>query len=511
MYSDNWSAAWRRSILLIFVVSPLHDRQQASALSEVDHDLAASLTKGLGVEDASQELPAMDAVSQCVRAEHEEMAEEARLGLGEQLHSILEAHETPSRNVGQRLDGIRRIVHPARVMAVIKDHEDGVVAWAKLVMDTPHPPEYLGVSFGREAFAIRNAGVQKTNVLVLYPGAEKPDKCGELADANIEIAVTSMEWLEKCKENTQRLPKVHLFVDTGHGYVGVLVPKAKAVMKSALSQGFQIGGIMSHLCCSGWGVPLECAVLKAGRHTSKVRRMHSTQTSRVHRAMKELMHVWHKYAPKRHPKPLIHVSPSGPITKRDSSLFYDMVRPGRILLQNAWDQKEKNGALSSFGLVTPSTTGSVTHEGSFSYQKGTPKKHTGRRLMRSRSVTDPGDHRQAAPLGHEALLEEALTDHVMIMLSADMEKTLPAGWCMGYYCQNEQGSVEVFDRPFRVGIPHFLVSGREVSDVDQVSSCREHATGRKLPLLDRGPYGLVLDLTLASRTRPLAIQCAMNA
>ena len=143
------------------------------------------------------------------------------------------------------LESLRTLVAPAAVMGVVKAdaYGHGMVPVARALADAGI--DWLGVADTDEALALRAAGIE-TPLLAWLHGS--PADFGAAAEADIDVAVSSLEQLEAAARVGAR---VHLKFDTGLSRNGIAPAEADAVIVRAVEHEragrLRVRGLMSHL------------------------------------------------------------------------------------------------------------------------------------------------------------------------------------------------------------------------------------------------------------------------
>jgi alanine racemase len=142
---------------------------------------------------------------------------------------------------------IRRIVAPARVMAVVKadGYGHGAVAVARAAVEAG--ADQIGVADLDEALALRRAGIEAPILAWLHaPDAD----FAEAIDAGIELGISSAAQLERAAGAA-----VHLKIDTGLARNGVAPADWPAVVARAVELErtgvVRVRGVWSHLANAG--------------------------------------------------------------------------------------------------------------------------------------------------------------------------------------------------------------------------------------------------------------------
>lgn len=150
----------------------------------------------------------------------------------------------------RNLESIRKHVHPAMVMPVLKANAYGHGVDGVAPFIAPHA-DYIGVATTEEGVHLRQIGIEKP---VLVMGGTLPDQLPLLLANGLTAAVASMELLEAAEAAAsaakQKL-KVHLKIDTGMERLGVHDYEAAPFLARSLEcSNLEIEGIFSHFANS---------------------------------------------------------------------------------------------------------------------------------------------------------------------------------------------------------------------------------------------------------------------
>ncbi|PCI27789.1 MAG: alanine racemase [SAR324 cluster bacterium] len=139
-----------------------------------------------------------------------------------------------------------------KMLAVVKDNAlgHGIVDVSREVVKAGC--DYLGVAFVSEALRLRQAGIEKTPILVFGERADEAlDTC---IRHNLTLQVQSVKkarLIGRLSQNMNKVTKVHFKVDTGMGRYGVRFDQAVAVFEEMVNTpGIEIEGIMTHFAQS---------------------------------------------------------------------------------------------------------------------------------------------------------------------------------------------------------------------------------------------------------------------
>ena len=150
----------------------------------------------------------------------------------------------------QNLTNIRKHVHPAKVMVLMKANAyghgvDGLAPYLAPLVD------YMGVAIVDEAVHLRRLGITAP-IMVL--GGTLPDELPQFVEHDLTVSVSSMELLdaaEKTARSSRAALKVHLKIDTGMERTGVHDYEAEGFLERSLKcHNLEIEGIYTHLANS---------------------------------------------------------------------------------------------------------------------------------------------------------------------------------------------------------------------------------------------------------------------
>jgi alanine racemase len=150
----------------------------------------------------------------------------------------------------ENLTNIRRHVHPAKVMVLLKANAyghgvDGVAPYLAPLVD------YIGVAIVDEAIHLRELGIT-TPIIVL--GGTLPAELLHILEYNLTVSISSMELLDAAQQVAQSAGgtlKAHLKIDTGMERTGVHDYEAEVFLERSLTcNNLEIEGIYSHFANS---------------------------------------------------------------------------------------------------------------------------------------------------------------------------------------------------------------------------------------------------------------------
>jgi alanine racemase len=208
----------------------------------------------------------------------------------------------------QNLINIRKHVHPAKVMVLLKANAyghgvDGVAPSLAPLID------YIGVALVDEGVHLRHLGIT-TPVMVL--GGTLPDELPHFFRHDLTLSISSMELLdvaERVAASAGKRLKAHLKIDTGMERIGIHDYEAEAFLERSMAcRNLEIEGIYTHFANS------------EARDLSQAR-------VQLERFRLVLEHYERRGIPL---PPLRHTANSGAILQLPES-HLDMVRPGVML------------------------------------------------------------------------------------------------------------------------------------------------------------------------------------
>ncbi len=261
--------------------------------------------------------------------------------------------------IEKNLDALRSQLTPGvRVAVVVKNVADAVPyvdvlkSWtASQLTGQPPSVDYLAMPNLKDAIQARSAA-PGVPIMILYN--TPPEVAVQMRELDVEPAATSLNWVEvafgllKLAPSSKKL-KVHLWVDTGMGREGVPPPEAIAIAQRlaelAVARVMEIVGVATHFCCVHYAEhPKSIAALSAQiGPTAKPffndfdnQRMTMMQQTRFD-------YVWAQLQARGVLKPGVirHAAASGAVSQGLSHLYYDMVRVGRMIIEesDAWPTK----------------------------------------------------------------------------------------------------------------------------------------------------------------------------
>lgn len=246
--------------------------------------------------------------------------------------------------LGRRASDLRkRIPAEVKISAVIKNVALPEL-YAQALADTG-VVDVLAVASLFDALKLRDYGIV-IPVMVLYPVAVS--QVSTLAKREIEVPVESLEWLLAAVDDLrgQRLQhrlRLHLWIDTGMGRFGV-TPDQVAPLASLLHSAqdvVQLVGVATHLCCMWWSGPHDDEFPRSFLQGFST---HAESMTRIQRSRFETVLGSLAKQGLRGPEVSAHVATSGAVQHEQRQLYYDMVRVGRLLLEDATDLTQGLGA-----------------------------------------------------------------------------------------------------------------------------------------------------------------------
>lgn len=206
------------------------------------------------------------------------------------------------------LQGIRRRVSPAGIMAVVKADAYGHGALQVSRLALQEGASHLAVAVVDEAIALRKAGIEAP---ILVFGGFSPEDAPLFIDWELEATLLdarSAELLRLAARQRNRLARVHLKVDTGMSRLGVHWQEA-AAFAAALhqSEGLELTGLYTHFATAD-------ALDKSYAHLQLIR----------------FREVIDGLEAKGISVPLKHAANSGAILDLPGS-YFDLVRPGIMM------------------------------------------------------------------------------------------------------------------------------------------------------------------------------------
>ena len=217
--------------------------------------------------------------------------------------------------LSRNLDAIRKKVHPAKIMIVLKANAygHGLTEVAKYL---DPQVDYIGVAVLEEGILLREIGVQ-TPILVL--GGIWGNQIPAYIENDLTLTAPSVDRLNQIDQAAESLGKkarVHLKVDTGMERIGVHYYNAHTLQEAALNcKHVEVEGIFSHFANADAG-DLSHARIQLERFN-------------------EVLHFYEKHDLRM---PTRHMANSGGILQLPES-YFDMVRPG-ILFYGVYPSQE---------------------------------------------------------------------------------------------------------------------------------------------------------------------------
>lgn len=206
------------------------------------------------------------------------------------------------------LQGIRKQVSPAGIMAVVKAdaYGHGAVQVSRLALE--QGADYLAVALVEEAVALRKAGIEAP--LLVFGGFSAED-AAVFADYELDATLLDQRaasLLSRAGQRKNRRIRVHVKVDTGMGRLGVAWEQAAAFYASVQDlEGLTATGLYTHFATSD-ALDKSYASLQLARYKKVVDELSARGIS----------------------VPIKHTANSGAILDMPESWF-DMVRPGIMM------------------------------------------------------------------------------------------------------------------------------------------------------------------------------------
>ncbi len=217
----------------------------------------------------------------------------------------------------QNLDAIRKYVHPAKVMIVVKANAygHGLAAVSQYLAGYV---DYLGVAVLEEGIHLRELGI-KTPILVL--GGIWGEQVPLYLLHDLTFTASSVERLNQIDDAAReagRVAKVHLKIDTGMERIGVHYYNAQTLQDASLRcKHVEVEGIFSHFANAD-APDLSHARLQLERFG-------------------EVLQFYDRHSL---PMPIRHMANSAAILQLPDS-YFDMVRPGLMFYGISPIQQER--------------------------------------------------------------------------------------------------------------------------------------------------------------------------
>lgn len=153
--------------------------------------------------------------------------------------------------IAHNIQAIKKHVHPAQIMAVVKAdaYGHGAVAVSKIALESG--ASYLGVALVEEAIELRNHGFM--DPVLVFSGAFE-DQLIDFFKYDLDVTVCTPESANLLFELSRRFHKlirVHVKVDTGMGRIGISWENAPNFIEYlAKLDGIQLQGVYTHFATS---------------------------------------------------------------------------------------------------------------------------------------------------------------------------------------------------------------------------------------------------------------------
>ncbi|MBN2355716.1 alanine racemase [candidate division KSB1 bacterium] len=224
--------------------------------------------------------------------------------------------------VAFNLEGIRKKVSPADIMAVVKADAYGHGALEVSRLALGKGARYLGVALVDEGVQLRQAGIDAP---ILIFGGSYTKEAQLFVDHQLEATVydkKSLQALEGAAKRANRPAKVQVKIDTGMGRVGIHWQHCLPFFEHiARSEAVQLNGVYTHFATSDM-MDKSFACL---------------QLARFNQVLKELKSRGIK-------APIVHAANSGAILDMPES-YFDLVRPG-VMMYGYYPSKETTESIA---------------------------------------------------------------------------------------------------------------------------------------------------------------------
>jgi alanine racemase len=149
------------------------------------------------------------------------------------------------------LQGIRKKVAPAGIMAVVKADAYGHGALQVSRLALQQGAEHLAVAVVDEGVALRKAGIEAP---ILVFGGFSPEDAPLFIDYDLEASLfepRSLALLKTAALKRNRAAKVHVKIDTGMGRLGVACHEAAAFIEALIrEEALELRGLYTHFATS---------------------------------------------------------------------------------------------------------------------------------------------------------------------------------------------------------------------------------------------------------------------
>jgi alanine racemase len=240
---------------------------------------------------------------------------------------LIEAPEPDVDRVGQELAEVSASVGSSvKVCLTLKSQfcRPSLDRYVPVLLAASPQVDSVAVTSVEEAIQLRSLGVKQRVVLL---NVQAPELAPMFERFNLEPSVVSRWWLKEMRRYASRPVPLHLWVDTGLGREGLLPEDAAAVL-SELRRG-DLAGLASHLAAVPYRYP-DGSVDTDGPKFS--REFTEAQLERFEAMRAEATAVCG-------PGFRSHVAASGSIQRDCRSTYFDMVRPGRVVVERFVPQR----------------------------------------------------------------------------------------------------------------------------------------------------------------------------
>jgi alanine racemase len=244
-----------------------------------------------------------------------------RVWAGNYSLRIIEVPEPDANSLARIVEDISGLIgDKAQICVTLKSKYavPDIVSYAHALGEVSSRVTHFAVTSIEEGIRLRLGNI-KQHVILLY--AHSPRFSPLFAKFDLEPAPHSVSWLEKAKSLTDKPFRIHLWVDTGMGREGLL-PEDLVELAEKL-EGVEIAGLATHL----GGVPYA---LQNGTIDPTVPQYQEDFTNAQRQRFEEVRLA----LAARHIEPeYCHAANSGAVQMKLDNLFYNLVRPGRYVVE----------------------------------------------------------------------------------------------------------------------------------------------------------------------------------
>jgi alanine racemase len=234
---------------------------------------------------------------------------------------IVESPEPDLERVREELERVAsRVGEYVKICVTFKSQfcRPSLDLYARVLAGAPKQVTYAAVAAVEDAIQLRLFGA-KQRLALLY--VQDPALVPLFERFNLEPAAASGWWLHELRRRTTRPVSLHLWVDTGLGREGLL--PGEAVQLANEMQGAELAALATHFAAVPYRYSDGSLDKDPPRLSMEFTKLQQQQFEDVRKVISE----------RRSDRFCCHVATSGPIQHGFDWTYYDMVRPGRVVVE----------------------------------------------------------------------------------------------------------------------------------------------------------------------------------